>query len=509
MLAAVDDSELSDSDNEAIPTGSINKLDITKIRQDAPAETAIPFHLSKRLLPRSTGPPAASGLTMLVKAKQNSHTDPLEARFGALDGKAEPKPLMLKIYRPTGSSPTKPFSVCIKPTATVFETIGFSLLRYIESKQQPQLTETQRDPDCWTLRIVEDDGELDEDFPALDRLRPISKFSFDEFALVEATPAQTEEYKQASSSATPTKLQKQIQATTPEASALPLPDPAFLSPERSSNPPPSLLTGQRAHGPAGKSFAKAPGTPVLLKVRLQLDSSQPGLQDQTTILNVTTETYLGDVLDQVCQRRNLDKYMYTLRLPGANVIAPSDRTIESLQGRTELVLVRKTAKDILLEPGMPRSMTPNAPIVAGPFAYSASKLGTSAGMNNENSTHVPDVPDFITSNSYQRWIVWRRQPMAFMGRHERMLAIDGEYVHISPTESKTMFENAKTSSLHVGQIVLCKQSRRMPINFKIIIIKQGQTKRYDFEASSVKESEVIVGKVRTLIRNTQATRRIH
>ncbi|ORY84875.1 stress-activated map kinase interacting protein 1-domain-containing protein, partial [Protomyces lactucae-debilis] len=427
--------------------------------------------------PRTTAP-TVSGLSLLINAKQNTHTDPLEARFGALDGKAEPEPLMLKLYRPTGVNPSKPFSVCIKPSATVFETIGFVLLKYLESEQQPALTEEQRDPDCWTLRIVEDDGELDEDFPALDRTRPISKFSFDEFALVEATPAQMEEYKQSQGTSTPTKSTRH--AHTP-AEHLPPPDPAFLSPERSSHPGSSSLSSAKPGATLGqptKSFAKTPGTP-----------------DQTTILNVTTETYLGDVLDQVCRRRNLDKYMYLLRLASANVIVPTDRTIESLQGRTELVLIRKRARDILHDPGMPRSMTPNAPIVAAPFAYSASKLGTSAVVQGDASL----VPDFVNANTYQRWIVWRRQPMSFMGRHERMLAIDGEYVHISPTESKTMFENAKTSSLHVGQIVVCKQSRRIPMNFKIIIIKQGQTKRYDFEASSIKESEVIVSRIRTLM----------
>ncbi len=46
----------------------------------------------------------------------------------------------------------------------------------------------------WALRIVEDedDGEVDEDFPALDREAQIAKFSFNAFAVVEASNAQSE-----------------------------------------------------------------------------------------------------------------------------------------------------------------------------------------------------------------------------------------------------------------------------------------------------------------------------
>jgi len=37
---------------------------------------------------------------------------------------------------------------------------------------------------------MEDVGVVDDDFPALERIRPISRFQFDMFALVEATPDQ-------------------------------------------------------------------------------------------------------------------------------------------------------------------------------------------------------------------------------------------------------------------------------------------------------------------------------
>ena len=67
----------------------------------------------------------------------------------------------------------------------------------------------------------------------------------------------------------------------------------------------------------------------------------------------------------------------------------------------------------------------------------------------------------------QKYIVWRRQPI--FGRHERVLAIDGDYIHIMPSDQKTMYEpgNPKTSSIFIGAIVRAKQSRKIPQNFKV------------------------------------------
>ena len=39
--------------------------------------------------------------------------------------------------------------------------------------------------DAYSLFIAEDDGEVDSDFPALDRKEPIQKFGFNRLALVE------------------------------------------------------------------------------------------------------------------------------------------------------------------------------------------------------------------------------------------------------------------------------------------------------------------------------------
>lgn len=452
----------------------------------------------------------SSALTSMIKASKIAKADPLEESFGMFNGKGEPKPLRLKIYRPTSDKPRVPFTVTIRNVATVVETIGYALLCYSQEGLTPPLADEMKDPNKWTLRIVEEDGELDDDFPALERTRPISKFSFDEFAIVEATPAQAVE----NQSLTPSPI-KASAATSP--AALPVgrrgdKDDLTLSPPPSMaeitssigdvTPLPGSLAASMkrpAQLPsvatlAAKPAARAPGAPVLLKVRLKPDSSEPSIQHGlSTILDVTTETYIGEVLDQVCKRRNLDKYMYTLRIVGTSMIAPSDRTIESLQGRNELVLVRKKATDVLAEFAAPRSLTPNAPIVVAGSTFKGPKLGESSLRH--------EVPDLVTSSMYQAWTVWRRQTVAFMGRHERVLAIDGEHIQLSPTDVKAMFETPKTSTIHGSQVVACKQSSKMPTHFKFIILRQGQTKRYDFEATNRQEAEAIVARIRSLVKS--------
>jgi hypothetical protein len=136
--------------------------------------------------------PPVSALTALIKAKeQNSQEEnDLAELYASFSGKGDLKPLHLKIFRPTSDEPMRPVDVIVRQDATVAETIGFSLYRYWEEGRKPPLKKEECDANVWTLRIMEDDGVVDDDFPALERIRPISRFQFDMFALVEATPDQ-------------------------------------------------------------------------------------------------------------------------------------------------------------------------------------------------------------------------------------------------------------------------------------------------------------------------------
>lgn len=104
-----------------------------------------------------------------------------------------------------------------------------------------------------------------------------------------------------------------------------------------------------------------------------------------------------------------------------------------------------------------------------------------------------------------------------IGKHERILAIDGDYIHvrpdptpntractnaafpqIMPTDNKTFFDSMKTSSFHATSILSCKQSSKWPTSFKVVVVRDGAEKRYDFEAQSPKQAADVVAALKSL-----------
>lgn len=65
------------------------------------------------------------------------------------------------------------------------------------------------------------------------------------------------------------------------------------------------------------------------------------------MLDVTSDNYFSEVLDLITKKLHLDKSIYVLRLPGTSMMIPLSRRVESLQGRTELELIRKSTLDAL------------------------------------------------------------------------------------------------------------------------------------------------------------------
>ena len=156
-------------------------------------------------------------LGQAIKARQSKPKNPVET-FARLSGKGVPDPLNIRIYAPFSQNPSKPFEMPLqrtvqdsdsgeKPQVTVADAIGLSLWRYLEEGLKPSLEVAKLNVNRWTLRMIED-GEVDFDFPALGRTRPMVDFTsnnnraargrsrekpYDEFALVEASDAQYKE----------------------------------------------------------------------------------------------------------------------------------------------------------------------------------------------------------------------------------------------------------------------------------------------------------------------------
>jgi hypothetical protein len=86
--------------------------------------------------------------------------------------------------------------------------------------------------------------------------------------------------------------------------------------------------------------------------------------------------------------------------------------------------------------------------------------GKEAGADAPPLAQKPDP--LGSTASYKKYNVVRKQPMSFSSSHQRILLIDGEYIHIMPGETgKTLFDTgAKTTTIPYSSVVGCKVSRR-------------------------------------------------
>ena len=444
--------------------------------------------------PISTIPPV-SLLGLAIRARQSKPKNPVET-FARLSGKGVLDPLYIKIYAPSSQTPSKPFDMPLqktvqdsdsgeKPQVTVADAIGLSLWRYIEEDLKPSIENSKLNVNRWTLRMIED-GEVDFDFPALNRTRPMVDFTsnnnraargrsrekpYDSFALVEASETQYNENK----ALTPKYeyLFAKAAEDVPEA----LPQRPRLGERKDSNP--------KVAGP-NKSFtaavSKAPialvdkpvlatahstprmGPPKMLKIHY---TSLEAFTQDTTI-EVTTDTYLAEVLDTVCKRWNLDKGHHLLKVTGTSTVAPVDRTVESIGNRIDLDLVRRrfVGDGAVGLFGSPGSSSPNAPLFLTAEMPKKGKRGAPM-VHPLAHTHKQDV--LGSTAKYKKYNVVRKQPMSFTPSHQRVLLMDEDYLHILPGEAgKTLFDNsAKTNRIPFSMIVGCKVARRHPKEFKV------------------------------------------
>ncbi|EEB05122.2 stress activated MAP kinase interacting protein Sin1 [Schizosaccharomyces japonicus yFS275] len=441
------------SDHSAVP--SRHHIEAVSV----PTESELSVLTKQERKEPTTDAPVSALTTIFQRNSLRKTSNPLVDSFAMLSGKTLDNPLKVDIYCPFSEEPEKPLKIMLKPSVTVEEAIGYILYEYIENGQKPELPKEQQNPNYWNLRIVEDDGEIDEDFPSLDRHRPLAKFSFDAFALAQASENQIKENQQANPFP-PTSEQKEpsvvenIQQTRPS-------DSSNVSSESLSD--------------------KDYGVFHVVHVRLFPYNETA----RSTAIEVTKDTRLSSVLIQVCRIHQLERSKYVLRISGTELYVPTDKTFQLLDGFPDLDLVKQKYRD--------RRALGQANHAPSP--------GTSLYGSTTHDLLPPsfNATDIVSSNAYQKFIVWRKQPMSFMSRHERLLAIDGEYVHIMPSESKTIFETSKTSSVHASSITKCKQSRKSPFNFKMIVSKSRETKRYDFEAMSQIEAATIVSRINALV----------
>ncbi|BGP03012.1 Component of a membrane-bound complex containing the Tor2p kinase [Rhodotorula toruloides] len=343
----------------------------------------------------------------------------------------DPLTLNLALYFPFSSRPSQPLKIRVKRDVTVEEVIGAGLWAYWEDEgRKPKLdgesigvkpgeAEEGRETTRWNLRIVEEDGEVDEDFPALDRMRNVSAFSFTEFAIVRATGQQIED--NAAKQASIVRRPSRILSTGPTATASGAPSrrhsnvPTPHGPG-TATPVPTAKNGADIIEPSTCADGSALAVPVELKVEVMLQYEERSEME----VQVPSDMYIADLLDHICKRispippphpRNC---ALVVRLSDGDIVAPLDRTVASLVGEHHtLVLVSKSQVGAVgLRRRDARSADPSESIF------------TSAQPNQPAQRGLPTALEVVAP--YQHFNVLRKLPMSLGGRHARVIAIDGD-----------------------------------------------------------------------------------
>jgi target of rapamycin complex 2 subunit MAPKAP1 len=498
-----------------------------------------------------------SALTAALKGKGTKSSNPVQ-RFAILSGKDDPSPLWIKIYVPTSSKPSKPIEMALKrmtdngansSKVIVAEAIGHALWRYQEDNLEPKLPAEKLNVNKWVLRMYED-GEVEDEFPPLTRTKAIIDFAsnntrpmrmrmrdkpWDEFALVEATASEQRENEtqtpnfniseddvQDEAEATPaSNVASSSNSNKAATSVGPGTAPVTIhqGPKPFYNPITRPMFGSKRVVRPLATLADAPAAPVshavprsgatkVLRVHyVDVDN----FQTHNLPFEVTTDTYIAEVFDRACRELNLDKALYIVKVSGTSTMAPFDRTVEALGNRADLDIHRRrfVTDGAFGLSGSPGSESPGAPLLINSGGTpKKGKKGHAAIAAMAGGMHPLTHPLLSSTNTYKRWQVTRKQAMSFSSSSSRILCLDGEYMHIMPASSAGAAASkggqhqwleggpGKTTSVHFSSIIGAKVRRRHPKSFCVVIWRERESKRYDFDAANKEEAEEIVREIK-------------
>jgi len=131
---------------------------------------------ARKPIPSAPKQPPTSNLSRMLASQSGMTDNPFTELYGAISGRGDSSAISLDIFFPHSKQPFKGAKINVRKDATVEEVIGFGLWTYWEQKLEPKLDEGPGGDDDrqrairlsavgWSLRIAEDDGEVDEDFP--------------------------------------------------------------------------------------------------------------------------------------------------------------------------------------------------------------------------------------------------------------------------------------------------------------------------------------------------------
>lgn len=133
-----------------------------------------PLFARRPVAARPTRPVKSSLSAMLAAA--NGSANPFSELYAGISGRGAARSFTVRVFFPHSTQPQKAMELDVRGDATVEEALGHALYVYWEEGRLPRLDEGltgAEDPQWgdrmstvgWVLRIAEDDGEVDDDFP--------------------------------------------------------------------------------------------------------------------------------------------------------------------------------------------------------------------------------------------------------------------------------------------------------------------------------------------------------
>lgn len=487
------------------------------------------------------GLPKSSLLTSKLTV---SHNDPREQYLEAVSGLQSSGTTCVQLKMNIGGH--DPVEITVKHDCTTHFAIGYAIMK---ADIEPG------DANFYNLRIVEDDGEPDEDFPALERTRAVASYHVDEFAIVRATDS---EYRE-NSKRTPNKISFKSPAKNASTTQLPLLGSSFaFRPRASSVVPTRSVTlnvplrpqestrissdSHRSQNESGtqvspRTHLKVPSTDKrtsyasslsgskleMMAVRIYMHPFDPILSQVFWKDDmIHSQTRIKDLFEQMCREKMMDSDMFVLRKtdPSHEIInnnamvftlvpPPISSEEASLSnGSLTEAAVDTTATSIpagetstvSLEVIPLRNLPPSQQ-TARPRSSSLTMLNLESAAKAKRSSSNNILQNTVLAMQplgFYKYPVLRRQQMSFLGRGERELVIDGEYIHIMPPTDWSLLDQPKTTTFHIRQVLRVKQSRKVSTNFSIMVMKSTGPKRYDLESTDTPTTVEIVDRLQRL-----------
>lgn len=525
--------------------------------------------------------PAPSNLSRMILSKfRSTFVNPLNY-FGFVASDA-PSPNSRKVYidffTPPNTSPALK-KLAVWNTTLVHECIGYVLLQLSNMDDYKETLDKEFiNPNNWRIELIDEDGELyDGNFGVLDRTRQLSSYNCPScLALCRVTKSSELKNNEKQSPLPPDFKQnldtfdkhpsmgQSSEPMTPQFDTKPgqmgvdtievkvgnIPDSFanivsfFISSHMTVGQLLDLICLQYHVDPLRYRLAKADFPDKARSmlgddIKLTKNTWQQPLDNAALLSTLPTNKFkfVPNLSQTIRPLTDVKEDSFREN----NNITPSDATFlphgitpptSQLENREEDVSSATDEKDRKATEGE-KSVT-KKPSKADPDMSAVASRANKLSFGDILNQNRPSLP--VSLNTiYFKWTVYRRKP-PLINKIEKALIIDGDYIHLAPTDDVNWRNNPadnplatsnlshhhylhhynyskfyketmmKTSSFHITQIVKLKQytQTKNPNHFKIVIQKPTSEtgkeaavkKKYDLEANNPAQCQEIVDKIR-------------